>query len=274
MVRAAREGTEEIRWWRPEGVAGIEVLSASKSPRLWKIFHDTYTVCTVTDLRGDLEWQHRGRRHVSARGSLMLIDAGEAHQARRRMAPISFWALMVEPSTLATLAEEVMGFSRPRWSLADLRDPGSFAAFQELHGLLASESSSLEKETALTGCLARLLRSCTESSAHPVPAASTRGLERAKDYLEAHALEEVTLARLSGESGLSRTQVCRHFGRAFGLPPHQYQLRLRLATARRWLARGHPFTAPDLGFCDQPQFIREFKREAGVTPGEYARQVR
>lgn len=270
--------TETVRWWKPGGLEGVEVLSVSRSPRLWKVFHETHTIGAITALDSDLEWAHRGRSHRSAGGSLMLIDQGEVHRACRRSAPISFWALMIEPKAMAALSLELLGRRIPRWKVADLRDPETFAAFGKLHRILASGASALEKETSLVACLASLLARHAESgqarAGNPAMSGSVRSLGRARDLLHARFQEEISLAELARAAGLSRSYLCRFFARAFGLPPHQYQMRLRVGLSQRWLAAGRPFSAPELGFCDQSQFIREFKNILGVTPGRYARDLR
>ena len=270
--------TERVRWWKPAGMDGIEILSVSRSPRLWKVFHETYSICTVTDLEGGLEWAHRGRRHRSAGGSLMLIDQGEAHSACHRPAPVSFWVLMIEPRAMAALAREKSGPSVPRWKVADVRDPEIFGAFQSLHRTLASNASLLERESRLVDCVTALLGRFTESTAAdgimPSGVRAPESLRRARDFLHARFQEEISLTELAQAAGLSRSYLCRFFAREFGLPPHQYQVRLRLNLSRKWLAMGRPFSAPDLGFCDQSQFIREFKSNLGMTPGRYPRDLR
>lgn len=277
---------ETVRWWKPQGLAGLEMLSVDRSPRLWKMFHETHTLCALTSLDGELEWVHRGRRHASARGSLMLIDQGEVHRACRRPSPASFRALMIAPAAMAALSREITGEAVPRWRRADLRSPRHFAAFTALHDVLDSDASSLEKESRLVAFFADLLDGHTEARSRKAGDGGTAGaaqagegsagagLQRAREELHAHCLEDLSLSRLAATAGLSRSHFCRRFAREFGLPPHQYQLRLRMARARAWLASGRPFAAPDLGFCDQSQFIREFRHILGVTPGTYARALR
>jgi AraC-like DNA-binding protein len=85
--------------------------------------------------------------------------------------------------------------------------------------------------------------------------------------------EAVRLDELSEAAGLSRFELARRFRRQIGLPPHAFQLDLRIAAARRLLDAGRPpvEVAVTCGFADQPHLTRVFKRIVGVTPGEYAR---
>jgi AraC-like DNA-binding protein len=104
-------------------------------------------------------------------------------------------------------------------------------------------------------------------SSHPV-------LERTRDYLILHAADRVTLDDLAALAGLSRFHLNRTFRRAYGLPPHAYQLRLRAALAREALDRGLTPSEIDVGFADQSHLGRHFKRHWGVTPGQYAALLR
>jgi AraC-like DNA-binding protein len=72
---------------------------------------------------------------------------------------------------------------------------------------------------------------------------------------------------------MSRFHLARGFAREFGLPPHAYQIALRVERARALLARGLRAVdvAAAVGFADQSHFARHFTRAVGVTPGRYAR---
>jgi len=83
----------------------------------------------------------------------------------------------------------------------------------------------------------------------------------------------VDLVELSAAAGLSRFELVRRFREQIGLPPHAFQLDVRIAEARRLLSFGWApvEVAFRCGFADQPHLTRVFKRAVGVTPGEYAR---
>jgi AraC-like DNA-binding protein len=85
--------------------------------------------------------------------------------------------------------------------------------------------------------------------------------------------ETVELEELSRIAGLSKFELVRRFREQVGLPPHAFQLDLRISAARRLLNAGRPAieVAFGCGFADQPHLTRVFKRAVGVTPGQYAR---
>jgi AraC family transcriptional regulator len=91
-------------------------------------------------------------------------------------------------------------------------------------------------------------------------------------YMEEHLAATVSLADLATLAGTS----VRHFGRAFrattGHSPHQYLLLQRVERAKSLLAdRDLPLAdiAQAVGFADQSQFTRTFRRYAGITPAAY-----
>jgi AraC-like DNA-binding protein len=108
------------------------------------------------------------------------------------------------------------------------------------------------------------------------PAAGTAAVRRARDFLHSHLDRNVSLAELAAHCGENRFVLLRRFRRVVGMPPHAFQLQLRLQAARDLLARGMPPTEVTFrtGFADQSHFGRRFKRLVGLTPHQYARQVR
>jgi AraC-like DNA-binding protein len=77
--------------------------------------------------------------------------------------------------------------------------------------------------------------------------------------------------------GLSLRQLERRFHEAVGLSPKALARLIRFARAseRLDLDPGMSLTslAFELGYADQPHFIREFRAFAGMTPGQYASEA-
>ena len=101
-------------------------------------------------------------------------------------------------------------------------------------------------------------------------------ITRAKAYLHAHYTEEVALHELARVAHLSPFYLARLFRQIVGLPPHAYQIQLRLARAKALLAQGFDvsYVAHETGFFDQSHFTRQFKQHFLTTPGNYQKTAR
>jgi AraC-like DNA-binding protein len=97
---------------------------------------------------------------------------------------------------------------------------------------------------------------------------------RVKEMMSEGLREDVSLARLAAECGLS----VRHFARAFrqstGLPPHRWLLRFRVERATA-LMRNSTLSLAEIalacGFADQSHFTRVFAAMTGAGPGAWRR---
>jgi len=102
------------------------------------------------------------------------------------------------------------------------------------------------------------------------PATQRRVLE----LIDARLDRGVSIDELAREASLSPSHFMRAFKQAFGRPPHQHILALRLDRARRLLDRPDASLsdiALRTGFADQAHFTRLFKRHFGATPGSILR---
>jgi AraC family transcriptional regulator len=92
-------------------------------------------------------------------------------------------------------------------------------------------------------------------------------------YVEEHLDAGVTLEQMAAVAGLSAYHFARQFKAATGLPPHQYVLARRVERAKQLLQGGADLSlaevAAHVGFSDQSQLSRHFKRLIGVTPGQF-----
>ncbi|NGY04199.1 helix-turn-helix domain-containing protein [Solimonas terrae] len=88
-------------------------------------------------------------------------------------------------------------------------------------------------------------------------------------WIDAQAVQDIDLAAMARVAGLSAFHFLRLFVRVLGVTPHQYLLRARLRRAARLLVGNEqPIidVAYDAGFNDVSNFVRSFRRAAGVPP--------
>jgi len=96
-------------------------------------------------------------------------------------------------------------------------------------------------------------------------------VHRAAAYLHNHIAEQVTLDALAHLACMSKYHLTRLFHSCYGLPPHAYQLQLRLAVAKRLLKRGMSAAAAAeaAGFAGPVHLHRHLRARYGVAPGFY-----
>ncbi|HTW83869.1 MAG TPA: AraC family transcriptional regulator [Candidatus Sulfotelmatobacter sp.] len=115
----------------------------------------------------------------------------------------------------------------------------------------------------------------------PAPASTTaRDRRRAVEaalWIDAHAHETIDLERSAAQAELSPFHFVRSFARVLGVTPHQYLVRARLRRAAALLADpARPITAVayDVGFGDLSNFVRTFRRAAGLSPRAFRQAAR
>lgn len=100
---------------------------------------------------------------------------------------------------------------------------------------------------------------------------------RAEAALRERIDGRIVIAELARECGLSASHFARAFRRSFGVAPHQWLLRQRIARARELLA-GTPMPLAEIaiacGFADQSHMTRVFSQHVGVGPAAWRRMMK
>jgi AraC-like DNA-binding protein len=266
----------QVKFWRAPALDGMELLHASYPAHAFpRHMHEEYVIGVMV---GGMEaLRHQGATHTAPAGSLLLINPGEWH-TNYAVGETGFaYRTLYPPVELVRhAAHEILGREHEAPGLrgpVTAGDPEARRRLLELHVAIEQQASALEQETRFLAALAPLLARYSRDPAALAPVSPERTYVRQiRDYLEAHAAEEVSLAHLSGLTGLSRFHLLRAFREEVGVSPFQYQTQLRIARARRLLREGCPIAevALEVGFVDQSHLTRKFKRWMGVTPGQYA----
>jgi AraC-like DNA-binding protein len=101
---------------------------------------------------------------------------------------------------------------------------------------------------------------------------SRERLKRVQDYVEAHLDDRLTLTEIAGVACLSPYHFSRSFKQAVGVGPQRYVLQRRFERAKTLIRRtDQPLAliAQEAGFTDQSHLTSIFRREIGVTPGQF-----
>jgi AraC family transcriptional regulator len=100
-------------------------------------------------------------------------------------------------------------------------------------------------------------------------------LRLARDTINAHLDEELSLEQLAHECGLSVTHFAKAFARSTGISPHRWLMQRRVEVAKDlMLTTDSSLVEISLkcGFFDQSHLTRVFAKAAGETPGRW-RQI-
>ena len=264
---------EGISWVRSRSLPGVELLSAFNDSNAWKMFHERYEVCAMSNVRGGVSGRYRGRSVGFYEPSVCLMEPGETHSTSKVKEGVDFQVLIVSPECFLKAAEESGLPGEVHFRLQQVGAPGLLSAVQRLVAAIRVGESPLEQQSRLACCIRGMLdyaeRKPRESAGH----LSSRALKLAVNYLRERYQDPVDLEDLSALTGLSRFVLVHAFTHQFGIPPHAYQIRIRIEQSRILLEGGVPpgQVAAEVGFSDQSHFHRHFKHILQVTPGEYVR---
>ena len=101
-------------------------------------------------------------------------------------------------------------------------------------------------------------------------------IQKAVGLIQLRYWDDVSLAGLARELGMSKYHLSRRFKEAVGVTFRSYLLRTRLERAKVLLGRSQDSiteVAHAVGFSDLPRFDKLFKRYSGLTPSAYRAQA-
>lgn len=270
--------TDFARYSRSVGLEGLEVMSARWVERSFAPhMHDFYAVSLNYGGRGAFECRKKLRD--AAPGTCNLIAPGELHTGHATSREgWTYRNLYIEPALMTMLLRSLdwEGPSDVTFKLPLVRDTVLAGQLAEVFTSLTESNSLLQNESLLLSVMARLVTD------HFVPRHAVGDVRRehaavvqVRNWLEAHSEQNVSIHSLAGLARLSPYYLARVFHKEVGIPPHKYQMMVRVHRARKLLMSGEPISqvASRTGFCDQSHLNRCFKRTLGITPWEYARPV-
>ncbi|MBV9230811.1 MAG: helix-turn-helix transcriptional regulator [Chloroflexi bacterium] len=227
-----------------------------------------------------LEHIGNGQHHTGMRtpGSIQIVPAGTAC-TWRHPAGARFTNLLLSTEVMKQVATDL---NQRRIEILDhfsIQDPRiahiSLALLAELAA--GGPSGRLYGEGLATALAAHLISSYS-STPRPLPE-TIRGLpapllRRVISVIEDRLPEDLGLAELAQEAGLSQSHFASLFRKTTGLSPHQYIVRRRVERAQSLLQSttlSIDEIASTVGFYDQSHLTRQMRQILGVTP-KYVRE--
>lgn len=263
----------ETRFWRPESPSVTGMLRVEREDRLRTTYTEQLVLLVVDE--GAFDGWVRGRVRTHVAGGIKLKQPGEIHRAVRIHAPYTiqgagFSAEAVDAAAAAiglrgTTHVEARGFG-----------PGERATqlvFAMHAALVRPEVPELERGTRVTEALHAVLDSGSRHGRATVVGRAPRAVHRARALLHDALADKITLDELAAHAGLDKFHLVRAFRAELGVPPYEYLTQLRVGRAKELLMRGTRVAdaAQRVGFCDESQLGRHFRRIVGIPPGRFAR---
>lgn len=265
---------EHIKFWHDATLSNLELLHATYVTHTFAPHtHEGYVIGVIE--QGAEQFAYRRSQHIAPAGSIVFINPGEMHTGSaaaehgwtyRTLYP-SIELLQRAVSDLTGQQRDIPFFAEPV-----VHDPEMMTEIALTHRALEAQASALERESRLLWTLSRLILRYADDHPRPRPFAKEQmGIQRVRSYLEENYVENISLEQLAAIAQLSPFHLLRSFRDQVGLPPHAYQIQLRVMHAKHLLRLGLPCVdaALAVGFADQSHFTKHFKRIVGVPPGLY-----
>jgi AraC family transcriptional regulator len=196
-------------------------------------------------------------------------------------ADAEFLLLRLEPKLFVSAAYESTHPNRsqiiPQLKLSDplIQQIGlALKAELELDGL----SDRLYAETMSNALAVHLLRHYSNQKQLIKPYSGRlphHKLQQAIDYIQTHLADDVSLEAIATELDMSQYHFSRLFKQSTGYSPYQYVIKQRIDLAQKLMTQEHQSIANialAVGFTNQSQFGRHFKRLIGVTPKQFLKK--
>lgn len=272
MALAPLAGGEQARFFTADRFGGLECLAATFRTHRYALHtHDTYVVGAI--VAGCETWNVRGARRYARPGDLVFVHPQEVHDGEPYGAGYCYRMTYPTAALLHGVATEISGrqtVGTPFFAEPVVADARGAALVVAAHRAVEAGGDVLAADELLSRAYAH----CLVRHARVAPSSVGRepgAVGRVKAVLAERHAEDLPLAALAAEAGLSPHHLIRAFRRDTGLTPHAWLLSVRVEAAKVRLRRGEApaDVATATGFCDQPHLTRAFKARVGVTPGAY-----
>jgi AraC-like DNA-binding protein len=240
--------------------------------------HDYYVLSLIE--RGHQSFTHRGTKYFTSPGGVILINPGAVHTGEA-VDDQGFEMRSLYPTTshMESAIYELTGRQQAAPFFNEVRVDARWAMEYVLavHKAVTEGASVLECESRLIWALAQLIQRYAGISATGQQLGKEqKAIQRARLYIDEYFARGVSLHELAQQVALSPYYLLRVFCAEVGMPPYAYLESVRIRHAQRLIEAGQPLAevAAQIGFSSQSHMTNRFKKIIGVTPGQYAQQVR
>ena len=240
--------------------------------------HDYYVICLIE--RGRQSFTHRGTKHLTAPGGVILINPGAVHTGEA-VDEQGFEMRSLYPTTshVQMAVFELTGHHQalPFFNEVRVDHPWAMNSILSLHKAMSQGASTLECESRFIQTLAQLIKRYADIAfTEGQLGKEKKAIQQACRYIDECFASGINLKELAQQVALSPYYLLRVFHAEVGMPPYAYLESVRIRHAQWLIETGKPLAevAIEVGFSSQSHMTRRFKKIIGATPGQYAQQVR
>jgi len=266
--------TEQCHVWIDDVLGETEFLLAHYTAHEFRPhFHETFAIGII---ESGGQWFRTERRSdlVMPAETLCVINPGIVHIGRAA-SDLGWTYRMFYPST--DLIHRALGDQKtnriPGFRTHVIDAPALYQQFRRLHQVSQLHETALERESRTYCFINDLFVRHAEDALQALNQGDERtAAKRVQEFIHAHWDQALRIDELSNVAGLSETHTIRSFSRRIGMPPHGYQQALRVERAKALIRLRLPLVevTAAAAFYDQSQMTRHFKKDSGMTPGQYA----
>jgi AraC family transcriptional regulator len=205
------------------------------------------------------------RRRECGPSMLVFHPPGEPHSQSFGSRAVASFNVELGPHWLDRMRQWGVPLDQPREFAGGPLVELGYSLFHEFARRSSDDAISIESLTA------EILAAVADT--RPVGLCTYSWLRDARDLLEAHFDQPLSLSSVAREAGVHPVYFASVFRRSHGCSVGEYIRRLRVDFCRRRLAQKDAPPLTDIalaaGFADHSHFTRTFKRFTGMTPSEY-----
>ena len=246
--------------------------------------HNYYEIYLLTE--GAVTFLIEDRQWRIACGDIVLLNDREVHKSLNPGGqPYSRYVVHFDPALLAAFGGEgtenllLSRFDRSTGAPAVLHLEA--AAYTAVVAACRNMEEAIPEATAEGFIRAQahlaLLLCALSSGREPVQEPHSHSFSaRVMEYLQAHPTEPFRLDHLAQVFRVDKHYLCRRFRQETGGTVYHYLQLKRIALAQGLLMQGESVSAVGeaAGFADYANFIRTFKKQTGMSPGQYGKRFR
>lgn len=269
-----KNSIEQAKFHVAQELGGLEILDAKYDKQNFsRHSHEGYTIGVIE--QGAQRFYRTGGHHIAPKDTIILVNADQVHSGHSaHEGGWQYKAMYPLPEQFENITNELglPNYGAPYFMQPVVNDPELAGQLRLVFNTLEHSTNPLLRETLVYGTLVKLIAKHAKSHLSQTSIATPqKQLSLVKEFLDDFPQADVSLEDLAKLSGISPYHMVRSFQKAYGLPPHAYQIQARLRLARTLLKQGHSISdaAQQSGFHDQSHFHRHFKRAMGYTPGQY-----